>query len=283
MKFKYCSADYTSQSPAYTSLINAFVSKTDAIYIVYYSIRNKLENAFKTEVNPKKEIDLNRLNDFPSSSNNAPNFNYFIEMYDRSGLPEVEKTLYSILGAGNDEIRTEMRKNIEHLSNLRNEIRNFYNTIYKGLFIEPKFSEINGFREAFDKFNKKAIKSNQIEQIKKNIDIIETEHRNIIRNLNEKLLQAPFSRAEYIKQYATCKETLNQIKGSKNDVYNLNKLTDVITELTTKLEMFKNDMSAASSIVNDLSKQRFKWMEMIMGVKIVPQNGEVRIECCGAM
>ncbi|XP_031619462.1 uncharacterized protein LOC116338390 [Contarinia nasturtii] len=283
-----CSQNYTSKSPVYTSLINAFVSKTDAIRLSY-DIRDRLTIVFKTKVYRKPDIVLSRLDMYESSSN-SPNFDYFVQMYDKSGLPDLESIMYNIIGRGDDEVRRKMKGDIEYITKLRHDIRNFYNNIYKGLFVEPKFIEINGFQQAFEKFNKTPLKKAQEKKIKENIDFIGNAHSQIITSLSEKLSETPFSRLECSKQYDSSKNKLNAIKKSENDAdmndVSFSFLMDVsvfITELTTKLEAFKNDMSAASSVVDELTKARIQWLEIVMGVKIQAQNGGVRMSCCGAI
>lgn len=201
------------------------------------------------------------------------NYTWFILTYEKSGLPPIEKKLNEIVDMTSLDVRMTIRENIDHFGTMRTNIRNYYSDIYKELFTEPTFREINGFEEAFEKFRKHPIKKKQLRMlVDEQFTEMKRTYRNILERLDEKMNSIPLTRFEFMHQYDLCDTEIREFKKSKDNSGGMIKLNNSIDASIGKLIALETALRDAVLILNEYNIERIKWVETLMNVRIKPQK-----------
>lgn len=220
---------------------------------------------------------------FSEVTTDSAKYSWFVSMFDKSGLPEFEAKLYKILGNKNDETSKQIRQSIDKLSVLRQDIRNFHNNIYSGLFNEPKFRDIPAFGKALEQFWNKKMKIKRVKKIYKEADKIKISYDKLIEKLDEKMQDIPLKRFDFFQLSVSIKKRLQGLEKSKNKAFRLNEISNIVEEAKAKMEELKNVLSDASSVAIEFSIQRAKWAETLLGEPIVPKGSKLKLLRCFGM
>ncbi|XP_031630854.1 uncharacterized protein LOC116345553 [Contarinia nasturtii] len=269
---------YELNSPIYTTFMEEFASKVVKIDNDHDSSywKDQLKPLFKY---PKFE----RVTDhgfFGSRSTetamNSEKYDWFTTQCD---LPQIENKLKEPIEHKYQDIHREIRQNIEDLSILYNDIRNVHNDIYRGLFDEPKFNDIKGFKNAIEQFDKKSIKKHRLKVIGKELQTMKQKYDDIINRLDEKMQEIPVKRYKYLQQIVLSDKKIEELKSLADETGQLNEIIKIIGALKEKLEALRKVLSDTTSIIDEFTVERIKWTEILMDVPINKKESKRKL-CC---
>ncbi|XP_031628388.1 uncharacterized protein LOC116344117 [Contarinia nasturtii] len=281
--------EFSLNDPVYDTFMSRFASRITDVemgsnYRSMEGWKNFLKPMFEypkcDRVAVPSSVNAGRSLSFSEVTTDSVKYSWFITMFDKSGLPDVESKAKKVLGAKIYCLPREIKKNLEDLSKLRHEIRNYHSTIYSALFIEPAFRDIPDFGKALQQFSGKKMKKNRATQIYKEAENIKNIYDDLTKRLDEKMQDIPMKRHAYLELIVPTVNRLKAAEKIETEAVKVNEVINVVDELKEKLEELRNVLEEASSIAFELSVQRPKWAEALLGESVAPKGWKLKL-CCG--